>query len=68
MTCTDQRPHVRGEHAVGARHQHHFVFRCEARHHLDDARVAGSAQALEPLEQLHLPRVLEGSQGVDGPV
>jgi len=63
-----QRPHVRGDHAVGARHEHHFVLSPQARHHLHHARIETAAHLLQPLEQLDLLHVGQRVERVLGPV
>ena len=61
----DQRPHVRSERAIGARHQDHVVLHGQAGHHLHDAPVLGLGQALDLLEQGHLGGAVERGDRID---
>ena len=46
-----QRPHVGGQHAVTARHQHHVIFSAEVGHDLLDPRVTRPRELFDMFEQ-----------------
>ena len=60
-----QRPHIRGQAAVAAGHQHHVVFGAQAGHDLDHARIGRARHALDALEQGDLLGRAQRGQGVD---
>ncbi len=59
-----QRPYVGIHQAVAARHHHHFIFPCQARHHLRDARIEGARIAFQTFQQRHLVSGAEAGNGV----
>ncbi len=63
-----QRPHVGGQRAVGARHQHHVVFAGQPGHHLRHARVARAGELLDLAEQRDLGGAVERGDRIDAVV
>ena len=59
-----QRPHIGGEHAIGARHHHHVVFHGQARHDLHHARVFGAGQRFDFAQQRDFGRAVECGNGI----
>ncbi len=64
----DQRPHVGGQHAVAARHQHDVVVRADVRHDLLDARIAGARMVLDALEHPDLLGCVERCDRIVGAI
>ena len=60
----DQRAHIGGQRAVGACDQHPGVFGGGASHHRHHARVLGSGEFFDLLQQAHLGRTVQGGHRV----
>jgi len=60
----DQRPHIRGQPAVGAKHEHHILLASERGHDLRDPGVLPAGNALDLHQQIDLLLGGENAQGI----